>query len=265
MTIVGARGFIGSHVVKLAQERGIHTDALSHRDLDDPASTEHSLGTVIYCSGVTSGAETTAASAYRLHVEYPNRILTTCKYDRFVYLSSTRLYDKSPETDERQAILLGPDPEIYRTTKFAGETLAAALDVDARIVRLSNVFGSGMNANVFLADVLHQARTSRTVKLQTTLNSAKDYIGVSDAASLILDIAASSRERVYNVASGYNTSHRELLNALGDPVPLTVEVLEGATTVVNPAIDIARLEREFRRPQENVLSWLREQSRSFVG
>lgn len=80
--------------------------------------------------------------------------------------------------------------------------------------------------------------------LRTALESAKDYICVDDVVRLLPEIARHGQARVYNVASGRNVSHGELLAAVAAIVPLTVEVEAGAPAVVSPTISTARALQE---------------------
>jgi nucleoside-diphosphate-sugar epimerase len=244
VTVVGARGFVGSRVSDVASAAGHTVIRLRH---EEALSAARPLGTVIYCSGLAWGAESRPLEAYRLHAEVVLRILESGRHDRFVFLSSTKVYERSASTSESSAVATCPESpaDFYTGSKIAGETLTLAASLENRVIRLSNVFGPSTRSQLFLSDVLRQAVTKRRIVIRTALRSSKDYVWVDDAAAAIVKIAHGSKERIYNVAAGTNTSHGEIIEAIRSLLPVDVEVSPSAPTVVTPSIDTRRIQSEF--------------------
>jgi nucleoside-diphosphate-sugar epimerase len=242
ISVVGARGFIGSAIAQTAVERGHNVARVMHDSL--PMG---QLGTVIYASGLAFGADKNPLDAYLQHVAVPLALLREGRCDRLIYISSTRVYDRALDTREQTPLVVDPADRAstYSASKVAGE--AAILGAGERniVCRLSNVAGPSVRSSLFLSDVVRQAVVAGRISLRTALDSSKDYVRVDDAARIILEIAESGRERVYNVASGSNTTHRELVGAIREVLPVEVSVPEDAPTSVVPVIDINRIRAEF--------------------
>ncbi len=243
VTVVGARGFVGSAVAARARAQGADVVECRHDDLPPSGS----LGTAIYCSGIAWGAERRPLEAYDLHVAAVSNLVRTGRCDRVVYLSSTRVYDGAAGTSEETAIALRSDRpgDVYPLSKAAGESAVLSASPENRVVRASNIFGPSVRSELFLSDILRQAARTGRIALRSSLDSSKDYVGVDDVAELLLQIGRRSRHRIYNVAAGSNTTHRSLLDAIAAALPVTVDVPEGAPTVVVPEIDVARVSAEF--------------------
>jgi nucleoside-diphosphate-sugar epimerase len=251
VTVVGARGFIGSAVAESARAQGL--DLVEARHDAVPASKY--LGSVIYCSGVAWQADERPLDAYDRHVGAVSRILRECRYDRVVYLSSTRVYDGSNGTSEGDAIATHSDrlSDVYTISKLAGENLVLSASSENRVVRASNVYGASLRSQLFLSDILRQAASTGRVALRSALDSSKDYVSVADVATQLLRIASGSCSPVYNVAAGTNTTHRAILDVIGSVIPIRIEIAEGAPTLVVPPIDVRRTFAEFPIQSRRVL------------
>lgn len=202
-------------------------------------------GHVVWCSGVTYGAERAARPAFHAHVIAVERWLDAPKISSFTYLSSTRVYDRCYATSEDTELLLKSDA-IYAFTKGAGETLVLSAAPSGRVVRLSNVYGSRPESPLFLNDILRQAVLARRIGLQSGIGSSKDYIGLAETLDVLPRIALLGRERIYNVAAGYNTTSGEIIDTLRRIDPeIAVEIPAGAHASVTPQVSVARVRDEF--------------------
>jgi nucleoside-diphosphate-sugar epimerase len=257
VTVVGARGFIGSHLAAHARGRGADVIERRHADFLN-ATPRDPLGTVFYCSGITVGADAEPLRAFEVHVEALRRLINSRSYDKLIYLSSTRVYDYAEATAESTHLPSTPNAatDTYVASKLAGEAVTLAARVENRVVRLSNVFGAGMNPRVFLSDILAQAKNTGIIRLHSALSSAKDYVSVSAACRLTWEIGTSSRERIYNVASGTNTSHQEILTALAALLPLEVFVDDDAPLKPATPIAVQRIAGEFGASPSDLLAEL---------
>lgn len=97
----------------------------------------------------------------------------------------------------------------------------------------------------FLCSVLRDAVDHKKVVLRTSLDCEKDYLDVLDVVPMLPQIAASGRQRIYNVARGVNTANRALLELVQRIMGCRLEVAEGAATVPLSPISIERIQEEF--------------------
>jgi len=259
LTVIGARGFIGSALEQHARLAGLDVVGTSHDRIP-----KDSLGTVIYCSGLACGASEQPLEAYRLHVSVPARVLSEATYERFIYVSSTRVYDGAASTNEDAGLVVRPLDmnSTYAISKLAGEAAALAASTNNVVVRLSNVFGPKMRSRVFLNDIMRQAVSSGRIEIRTALDSSKDYVALDDVSDLVLRIARAGTQRVYNIAAGYNTTHAQLTHKIAAAVPVRVVVEPDAPLAVAPTIDIGRIKREFPFTPRNVVEAIPEMIRA---
>tara|TARA_R110002096_G_C14288729_1_gene697298 strand:- start:161 stop:505 length:345 start_codon:yes stop_codon:yes gene_type:complete len=73
---------------------------------------------------------------------------------------------------------------------------------------------------------------------------AQEY-GLGDAAEAILDVAERGTERIYNVAHGAQTTHRDWVDALARHTRCDIHVAPGAPNMSFAAINTGRIFAEF--------------------
>jgi len=238
-TVLGASGFIGSHLSAELERRG-HEVATPARDAD---LTGEDLGTVFYCIGLTGDARRRPLEAVEAHVVKLSEVLRRGRFDQLVYLSSTRLYLGARTGREDEALRVDPaDPgHLFNLSKAAGESLVLEGERPGRVARLSNVYGPDWESESFLPTILTAACRDGAVTILDAPESAKDYVHVEDAVAALIGIATDGKERVYNVASGRNVSHGEIADELARLTGALIEFGADPAAIVFPPIDTARL------------------------
>lgn len=256
-TILGASGTIGRYLAARLRASGESVDT-PERNASDLWG--RPLGHVIYAIGLTADFRQRPFDTVHAHVSLLSEVLQRAKFSSLLYLSSTRVYAHAAQAQEDTPLpVLAQDPsDLYNLSKLMGESLCLHGGRTAvRVARLSNVVGGddADSAN-FVPSLQRDARAGRIV-LQTALDSAKDYIHIDDVADLLPRIAAQGRARLYNVASGVQTTHRQWTEQLQARTGCAVEVAPGAPAVCFAPIDIGRIRAEFGfspRPAFSALS-----------
>ncbi|HZW24578.1 MAG TPA: NAD(P)-dependent oxidoreductase [Gallionella sp.] len=244
-TVLGASGFIGSHLAAYLRRAG-HECMTPERG--DPSIFADDLGHVIYCIGLTADFRQRPYDTVEAHVCHLSGILRRARFDSLLYLSSTRVYMHAvAASEDADLVVNSANPsDLYNLSKLMGESLClATAGRNVRIARLSNVYGRGADAQNFLSAVLREALEGGRVLLETGLDSGKDYVSISDVVALLPRISLGGRHRVYNVASGYNLRNGELMEKIRELTGCWVEVKDGAATISFPVIDIRRIRDEF--------------------
>ena len=255
-TILGAGGFIGSALVARLRSEGHEVLPVGRDGLPGFLAGRFPAGHVIDCIGLTGDFRTRPLDTAEAHVGVVARALAREGMASFLLLSSTRLYARADTTREDAELLIRPDAagDLYNITKLAGEALCLSDPrPEIRVARLSNVYGPGMGADCFLGQVLAEGRTTGAVTLRQGLLSCKDYIAIDDVTALLRRIASDGRERLYNVASGSNTTHDSIAAVLTRSLGWHVGAVEGAAVQRFPRIDISRIKNEFGMPRRGVL------------
>lgn len=244
-TVVGGRGFIGRHMVRLLNSMG--ADCLVP-ERDAPALLHGPLGHVIYCAGVTSDFRRRPFDAMRAHCGLLGEMLERAAFTSLLYLSSTRMYLGGISGEEETEFTVDPrkPDHLFHLSKLAGEALCHQSGrPGVRIARLSNVCGDDYGSGNFLYSLLVDAVGKKHILLRTSLDSAKDYIGVDDAVRLLLRIALEGKSKVYNVASGVNTTNGAIAGWIRERTGCSVQVADDAPDVIFPVIGIGRITKEF--------------------
>ena len=105
--------------------------------------------------------------------------------------------------------------------------------------------------------IIREAAIRGKVTFETSPQSTKDYIALSDVVELLPDIANKGDFGVYNVASGINVSNKDISELLINE-GVEVEFDKNARSWCLPTINIEKLSREFYAPQKRLLDDLPE-------
>ncbi len=239
-TVLGAGGFIGSHLLAHLCSAGHECFAPAR---SDTTLFSEELGHVIYCIGLTADFRSRPFDTVRAHVCLLADVLEKARFDSLLYLSSTRVYAGAANGNEETPLMAG---DLYNLSKLAGESLCLASGREqVRIARLSNVYGGDDDSENFLPSLIRAATNDRLITLGTALDSAKDYVALEDVVDILPKITVSGKQRIYNVASGRNTSNRELVEGIRGLTGCRVEIAGEEREVLFPVVNIRRLHQEF--------------------
>ncbi len=243
-TVIGAGGFVGSHVVAHLRRAGIEPFI---PDRDDPRLWARNLGRIFYCAGLTGDYRTRPFAAVEAHVSLLARLVERADYARIVYLSSTRLYNSQAGPVGREDGLISVDSgnveHLYELSKLLGENVTLHRSGHRGIVaRLSYVFGWDDGAQGFLSDWLRSARHKREITIDSSPEDARDYIYVEDVAAALRILLDGQGNEIVNVASGETTSNRQIADVFARR-GWTSHFVQQAGRTSEDRIDVARLKR----------------------
>ncbi len=252
-TILGSSGFVGSHLVKALSEQGAEL-FLPERGFG--FSREKNLSHVIYCIGLTSDFRSRPMDAIKAHVTELVRVLESCSYESFLYLSSTRVYSGGEVGAEEQSLKVNPCDlsDLYNLSKLMGEAACFATNnKKVRVARLSNVVGNDFQSENFLFSLIREALSLGKITLGQPLDAAKDYVSIDDVVSALLWISQRGRDRLYNVASGENITNRALVNKIVELTGCKLDSKPSINYLKFPPISISRLASEFGYKPKGIL------------
>ena len=235
--VLGAAGFIGSHVVAELERRRIPVIA-PDLDLDHTAPPSASA-----CIHLAEPSVLRDPAAAERNIPRLRRILGV-PFERIVYVSSAVVYgDRSPHP-RREDEAIAPTG-AYATAKASAEHLCAH-DARCVVARLANAYGRGMSPHSVLSDIVRQLGTAGPIELRD-LEPVRDYIHVSDAARALVDLAASTATGIFNIGTARGTAVRELARiaceAAGTPDrEIHATDPRGASSVL--VLDVERMRRE---------------------
>lgn len=245
LTVIGAAGFIGSHLVR--HLRALGADCLAPLRGEE-LSAKHSLGHVVYAAGLTADFRSRPLDTVEAHVCLLQRLIRQGNFDSLTYLSSTRVYAGAENTDESATLAVNPNfsGDLYNLSKLMGEALCLHSGrSEMKVARLSNVVGLRRDPDIFIDQLLEEGAASGKVVFRTNLASRKDYLLIDDAVELIAQIALSAENGIFNVASGEAVSNREIAEALKIEMGFTVEVSPNAASWDFTEVDIEKIKSRF--------------------
>ncbi len=255
-TIFGSSGYIGNALTKHLSS--VDQDVfLPQRN--DISVYEKSLGHVIYAIGITADFRSKPFETIDAHICYLRSLLERANFESFVYLSSTRVYQglDNSRVSEDDNLTVNPNDssDLYNLSKLMGESLCLCSGKNVKVARLSNVIGGShdLASTNFIPSLINEARNGHIV-LQSGINSAKDYIKLEDVVSLLLNIATRGREKIYNVASGVNVTHREWIEKITQITRASFEFDTTKKSIIHPSINIDRCKKEFNFTPKDVLT-----------
>jgi nucleoside-diphosphate-sugar epimerase len=253
-SILGANGFVGQRVISHLRESGHEVLGYGR---EEPLPSDN-MGHVIYCIGLTADFRSRPVETIEAHAALGAQLLYKCRFDSWLYLSSTRVYGGTASKEivsEQDSISVYPSSDTtYDLSKLLGEAVCLGHGMPTvRVARLSNVYGPDQNSPTFLNSVIGELRDNEAVTIREAPDSSKDYISIDDVAHLLARIAVSGKERLYNVASGVPVAHQQIAQRLTELTGKPVKFLTGASTRTFPRISIARIQSEFSFAPQSLL------------
>ena len=244
-TVLGATGFVGSSLVEHFQRQN---EPVWAPQRGDEAIFERPLGDVYYCIGMTSDFRERPFETVEAHVSYLARVLKQARFDRLIYLSSTRVYGDHGGTAEDASMIVQPRPmsDLYNLSKLLGESLCFnARRPGVKVVRMSNVYGPDFSSRNFFASLILEGLERGAIELGTAADSGKDYIHVADVVPALVAMLRDGKYDLYNLAAGQNVANGALVEAIARVLNVPWSVRPGAPVFDFPAIDVRRLRSEF--------------------
>jgi len=246
VTVLGAGGFVGSHLCDYLHRMGI--SALTPKKGDDSIF-KQPLGYVFYCIGLTADYAARPHDTVEAHSALISRLLQTDNYHRLVYLSSTRLYDfANGAGDESADISMNPaNPRhVYDLSKMLGEWLCLnASHAKARVARLASVYSHDLRDRNFLHQMVERAISEGDFIVDSTASASRDYVYIDDVCTALIAIVAQGKQPIYNVASGQNIRNDELFAMIAESGAARITAAKPSAAADAPIIDISGLRDDF--------------------
>ncbi|HCD7968043.1 TPA: NAD-dependent epimerase/dehydratase family protein [Citrobacter amalonaticus] len=251
-TVFGASGFIGSELALFLRDNNI--DVYTPKR-DDPGIYTQELGIVIYCAG-NGDCGKQPLNVLNANTVLLSSIITRCNFTRLVYLSSTRVYMNSMDSNESADLIVGESDNrrLFNLTKLVAEELCLKSEKDCVIVRPANVYGKAFSSPLFLPAITRDAILNGVVNMYVSPEYNKDYVSVHDVVDAIYFLSQNTlKHRIYNIASGINTRAIEIAEILQKKTACQIVWHESKQEEIFPVTNISRLKSEMNFEPKNVL------------
>ncbi|MEZ9116544.1 NAD-dependent epimerase/dehydratase family protein [Vibrio cyclitrophicus] len=258
-TVIGGRGFIGSEIVKLLSATSYEVWVPQR---NDERIFNDDLGIVVYAAGC-GDCEKKAFDVLESNTILLSRILKESKFEKIIYISSTRLYMESGSSyEDSDLLVMNKDSRrLFNLTKLVSEELCRKSKREYIIVRPSNVYGLALKSPLFLPTIVRHAIEKGEVNMYISPDYAKDYVYVGDVANSILELSRLDKyEPVYNIGSGHNVKAFDIAKILIEETKCKVNWVWDSNTSDDtfPETNIELLEKTFKYKPRNILTDLRK-------
>ena len=254
VSLFGGSGFIGSSYLNYSQ---------NNVDLVDRNSPDPKFSNVIYAIGTTDNYNIFENPFLDIETNLTKLIsdleLLRTKFGKFSfnYLSSWFVYGEGSQPPFREDQECKPKG-VYSISKYSAEmfirSYCETFEIQYRILRLANVFGSGdkgvskkKNALQYL---INEIRLGNSIDVYEGGNFVRDYIDVRDVVKAIdLILENSGFAETLNIGTGKPTKFIELLeqaksvfNSKSDLRTIATPVFHTRVQVRDSYLDVSKLE-----------------------
>ncbi|CAK1928656.1 NAD-dependent epimerase/dehydratase family protein [Vibrio crassostreae] len=255
-TVFGGTGFIGSEFVNQLEKQGHEVEVINRKKIN---FLDRNLGVVIYAAGFGDCAND-SHNVLDANLTFLASILENAKFEKLIYLSSTRVYLNQECTNEdgKLSISINDSRRLFNLTKIAAEEMCQLSKKDVLIIRPSNVYGLAINSPLFLPSIVRNAIMTNSIDMYVTRNYSKDYVFVGDVVKYTLDLLSKGAIGVFNLASGSNTSAKEIADIIVDKTSCNVNWLADKDIDYFHEIDISKIGNALDYKPNNVIDDLKK-------
>ena len=249
-TIFGHTGFLGKNIVDQLNRKKINIFLPSRNKF----KFSKNLGNVIYCIG-SDDVIKNPLNAVLSNLLILSKIIEQNKFETFTYISSTRLYLNTNETNENDDIRIKVNSKnyLFNSLKVAAENFCLSKNnKNIKVVRLSNLYGPNFSNQVYLLpSLIRDSLKKKQINILINKKSKKNYLYVNDAIKVILKIINKSRFRIYNIASDKRISLENIAFAVKKATNCKIVYKNQNIKLDEPIIDINRIKKEYNFKPEN--------------
>ncbi|EKR34268.1 NAD-dependent epimerase/dehydratase family protein [Leptospira interrogans] len=252
--VSGASGFIGKPLVEKFRNQSLSVCALDRRmgDVSDPLTWSELPETksVVHLAGQTYVPDSWKDSRSFINSNVmgtQNALDYALKYDaQFVFISAY-LYGKPEKIPISETHRIAPN-NPYALSKYLAEQVCEFYskfkNMNIKVLRLFNVYGSGQREDFLIPTILKQVKTKKEVRV-LDLAPKRDFIYLEDVlnsiSSALFPIAGF---HTFNIGSGVSYSVQEVISIAQEiahtNLPVLSEFKERKEEISNVVADISK-------------------------
>lgn len=223
--IVGANGFLGSRIASQSINKGWESWAVYHKNKNNiPKDCKKiKLNEIDDIKGEVARVFLTVGN---FSLNKKQLIEANCKITdlfcqkykkaKIIFVSSVAVYGSHTGIISKQSSFNNPND--YGLSKIRGEEIVAK-QPRYSIVRLTYLYGKGMNKNSFLPTIINQALTKKLITLYGDGTRKQDYLYVDDAADLCIRASLAKENNIYLGVTGRSLSNLEVAKIIQKLTP----------------------------------------------
>jgi UDP-glucose 4-epimerase len=253
VAVIGANGFLGRRIVQRLADRGYAVIGVEKEAQTSTSGCARCVSTERFLKDPHDPAAVIiAAGSYldnserqvELNCEVVYGAQKACPGSKIVFVSSTNVYGNHAGVIREQSSYNKPSP--YGMAKLAGEFIVSAAKKYS-ILRLTYLYGPGLNNKSFLPIIMKQAVTNRKIVLGGDGSREQDYLFVDDAAAMCVKAMEHHANDIFLGATGRSLSNLAVAEAIRRHVPgctieFTDEKQAGTSFRFDPSSTLAALD-----------------------
>lgn len=223
--VTGNKGFLGTHVVDLLNERGHEVsgyDIIDGYDIFDEKKLQSILkghDLCIHLAAVADlyEAENNHEKCFSINVDGAEIVGKACAKSstKLLFVSTVCAYGNNGFSVQDEATPLAPS-EVYAESKMIAEQRLKEINrLDLKIVRPATFYGPNMRLNLAVSVFIRRILNDEKIQVHGSGKQTRCYTHVADIASGILVIVESwPDESVYNISHQKTYSVLDLIKSI---------------------------------------------------
>ncbi len=255
LVVLGATGFVGSHVIERARRAGIAVVELSSRDVDLTSSSSSVAlaallkdgDTVVHAAAVVPSRNAGEVSRNLLMTQALVDALAGVAVAQLVVVSSDAVYgsESGVVTEESPC---SPD-SLHGAMSLAREMVCAEVATPVlTLVRPAAIYGNGDTHNSYGPNrFARQVLESGEITIFGAGAATRDHVDIDDVADVIVRAVQTRQAGIINVASGQSISFADMAALVRDagPTGARVVIAGSESSPTFRTYDISELVRRF--------------------
>lgn len=257
VVVIGARGFLGRHLVAALEEEGVDVRALGSADVDLTrdraapvlASELHPDDSVVMLAALTPERGRDARSCWlnlRIGAAVCDALRESpCRH--VVYVGSDAVYPFQGSPVSEASCASASEP--YAAMHLAREHMfAASHHGPLAILRPTMVYGAGDTHDAYGPNrMCRSALRDRVITLFGEGEELRDHVSVEHVVEILLGALAHESHGILNVASGESASFREIADVVAAACehPVQIRSVRRDRPIVHRSFDVTERRRAF--------------------
>src|ERR1700722_13510142 len=236
--IIGANGFLGTHLVRKCLSLNWKVECIYNENEDNiPASckTYHiselqNLGHAYQAIFLLAARIPYGKLSGFTHELIDNNVLLPLQISRqfpltpIIYSSSVSVYGATKGVISENSTFTRPN--AYGLSKLSGEYILQT-HPRFRIIRFSSLYGKGMQQNTFLPKIIKTAKYNNKITLFGNGNRKQDYLHVDEAVEYCLEAAMYKENSIFLGVYGKSYSNLAIAKIIKRNIPECSLTFEG--------------------------------------
>ncbi len=212
--ITGASGFIGRNLVRKLEQNGFNVRIINR--MGSLSNQVEGCISIIHLASINNSTDT---NVEEVNVGYTQNLVDVLPQDCFLVFTSSFAVYKIPVKGDVISENYPTDPRnLYGKTKLKAEQVIDESGLDAWILRLSNVYGSGMPPfkHSVVSTFEELIRQNRELTIDGDGSQTRDFVHVDDVVSAIIACLKHKPQgtQSINICSGIDTSLNDLVKKI---------------------------------------------------